>query len=373
MPFRSGSPHNVGLICEKCELDITQIQNFMQCDNCNKNYHLKCLNILGKHINLIAEETSWLCKKCKSSCQNSNYETPESLKRKSNDPHTSSSNQPKKMNTQKSPPSLPSSDDKLDKILNLMGKMEEAIQEVKVNQDFLSGQFDTLNKKIETISTDNTQLKKEFKVIKEKQIENSSTIFDILSEIDVFKQKELENNVIIGGLPNNTDPETTIMNVMKTLEMKTTIDDISELRILVNKSTSLGNTQNAQNTKNSMLVVFKNKEDKTEMIAKKKQKKTLFTYEIGLNSKRDDQVYIRDHLTSYKMQLFKDSKTLKESLKFRYLWMNGSRILLRKDETSKIYSINSKNDLEKINLIFTPHHSQSPLNQLDNTITQPQK
>lgn len=355
MPYRSGSVSNIGLLCAICELDISEIQNYMQCDKCGKNFHLKCLNILGKHINHFAGEPTWLCKKCKISPSTSE----ESNKRKPEDvlPHQT---QTKKANCE----SL-TNEDKLDKLFKLMEmrhdelktlmkSMEESVTEVKVNQNFLSNQFDTLTAKLESISADQIKLKKDVNLIKNKQEETSLIISTLQSEVDNLKQKELAHNVIIGGLPNNVDPQLSVLNIMKVLQMNATADDISEAKILVNKSfASAVSNNHTHTTKSSILVTFKNIEHKHEIINKKKQKKSLFTYEAGINSSRDDQIYIRDHLTSYKMNLFKEAKELKQLLNIKYLWMSGTRILLRKQDSSKVFPINNTYDLEKVKKIFT--------------------
>lgn len=359
MPYRSGSVNNVGLQCVKCQYEITAVQNYLECDICHGTYHLKCENLLGKHINLIAEEPSWLCKNCKTKSQKVGAVNTESYKRKLNDTQSKSTESlAKKANIEGT------SDDKFDKLMSLiatshaelkslMETMEVTITEVKVNQSFLSEQFDSINKKIDNVTSDQKNLKKDFGVLAKSQNDTSRIVSNLQYEIDILKQRDLANNIIVGGLPKNADPSSTITKIMKILDMKTTIEDITEARILTNKNNEPHSLQinNNEIQKNLMIVKFKRNEDKKELMEKKKSKKSIFTFELGLNTNRDDQIYIRDHVTSFKMNLFRETKILKDQLKFKHLWMNETRILLRKDDASKIYSINSTADLEYIKKI----------------------
>lgn len=86
---------------------------------------------------------------------------------------------------------------------------------------------------------------------------------------------------------------------------------------------------------------------------KKKTKRSLFANEIGLNTAPDRQIYIRDHLTTFKMKLFQEAKKIKYNLEFKYLWVKNSRIFLRQQADSVVYSIQSRNDINKIIAAFS--------------------
>lgn len=100
-----------------------------------------------------------------------------------------------------------------------------------------------------------------------------------------------------------------------------------------------------------MIVKFINEEKKDEFLRKKKSKGSLLSTELGLNTNTDQQIYIRDQLTPFKMNLFREAR-MKDTLNFKFLWMNGPNICLRKQEHSKVYVITSHLDIKKIETLF---------------------
>ncbi len=59
------------------------------------------------------------------------------------------------------------------------------------------------------------------------------------------------------------------------------------------------------------------------------------------------------------MDLFNECREIKEKFNRKFLWMSGSKILIRKMEKSKVYEINSRNELNKITLLLSHIESQS--------------
>ncbi|KAG8316783.1 hypothetical protein J6590_042317 [Homalodisca vitripennis] len=47
-------------------------------------------------------------------------------------------------------------------------------------------------------------------------------------------------------------------------------------------------------------------------------------------------------------QLMKQTKEVKNRLGFKYIWLNGNRIMLKKDNQSKAFRILTESDLEKV-------------------------
>lgn len=349
MPYHHAENRNSLAIvnCHKCKDKVTEIQNYLECDGCQKYFHLRCAGIAGINITRASFSDTWFCKDCK-------LLTPDSLKRKaaeiSPEGQRNMSYNNKKTNNQETPKKSTVSDNKLDfiiKQLNIMNadnkELKDMVSTVQENQQFLSDQIDTLKKKIDNACKDNEKLKKDVNYIQTKQNEHTTQINNLEAEMDVLKQLNLANNVVIGGIPHNVDPITVISNIMKTLNTQCEISDVDDVYFLYNKT-----NKTTPNSTPQLLVKFKSINAKEEIISKKKQKRTLLCNEIGLNTSADKQIYIRDHVTSFKMGLFNECKAIKNKLNWEYLWMDGSKILMRKQGNSKVHSITSRNDLNKI-------------------------
>lgn len=360
MPYHSADQKNSSAIynCHKCQSKITEVQHCVECDNCHKYFHLRCEGVVGQHIARSMDE--WFCKSCKTASSNdSNKRTiadtsPEDL-------HSSK----KRQNLLQSPAN--NDDSKLDKILICLNNLQSSqndlantVKIVKENQEFISLQFDVINKKLNEVEIEQKRMKKDMSSVQNIQDDHSNIIYSLEAEVDSFKQMELENNVIIGGLPKNFDENIVVQNIMSTLKTNCSMNDVESVIKLNNKQNNLHATvQESDKISPYLLVKFKSKEAKMELVKKKIEKKSLFTNEIGLNTSSDRQIFIRDHITSYKMNLFNECKKIKTQFQFKYLWMSGSKILMRKLEKSKVHSINSRNDVNKLLFFLSQTQNQA--------------
>lgn len=50
--------------CQKCDVKITEVQGFFECDKCKKQFHPRCLKIIGKNITELASKSTWNCLDC---------------------------------------------------------------------------------------------------------------------------------------------------------------------------------------------------------------------------------------------------------------------------------------------------------------------
>lgn len=72
----------------------------------------------------------------------------------------------------------------------------------------------------------------------------------------------------------------------------------------------------------------------------------------AVNQSRGDwpssKIYINNHLTKFRRLLLWKTKTLAKEKGYKYVWMNSTDILVRKDENTKVTRIYDENDLNKI-------------------------
>lgn len=348
MPYVSAENHNDSdaINCHCCDKEISLIEHYLKCDKCSRIFRPKCLGITGININRAASNDTWYCKECKSS-------TPVQLKRKNSPDKDPVS---KRIDNRSSPHI-----DKLDQILNAINglnvkysEIKKVTTEIQTNQKIICQQLHELNKKVENVSKENDLIKKNVIKLEKNQIEQYKLINVLEAEVDTHNQNMLTNNLIIGGLPHNTDPRNAMEKIMSSLKTKCTIDDVDKLIFLSSKQSQPSNSASTRSDKSAplLLVKFKNINAKLEIKQKKKEKRSLFVNEIGLNSGSDKQIFIRDHVTQYKKNLFNECRVVKSTYDFKFLWMDNSRILIRKQENSKIYSINNRNDLNHLVSIF---------------------
>lgn len=366
MPYYSADQKNSSTIfnCHKCQTKITEAQHCVECDKCHKYFHLRCEGVIGQHIARSLEE--WYCKECKANTASDN--TKRTIADTS--PEDFINNPNKRQNTLETPTSK--NETKLDKIFNCLKDLQtshkdikDMVKDVKDNQEFLSSQFEKLEKKLGNIEKEQSKMKNDLFSVHKIQNEHSDIIYNLEAEVDSYKQQELENNIVIGGLSKNFDEQTVIQNIMSTLKTNCTISDVKEIFKLTGKQSNQNSSASSgtSNLPPLLLVKFKSNEAKMELVNKKHEKKSLFANEIGLNTAPDRLIFIRDHVTSFKMNLFNECKKIKTQFGFRYLWMSGSRILMRKLEKSKVHAISSRNDVNKLLFFLSQSQNQSSFSQ----------
>lgn len=70
--------------------------------------------------------------------------------------------------------------------------------------------------------------------------------------------------------------------------------------------------------------------------------------EAKKNKWPSSKIYINNHLTKFRRLLLWKTKTLAKKKGYKYVWMNSTDILVRKDENTKVTRIYDENDLNKI-------------------------
>lgn len=59
-------------------------------------------------------------------------------------------------------------------------------------------------------------------------------------------------------------------------------------------------------------------------------------------------IYVNNHLTKFRRLLFDKLKTLAKEKNYKYVWVSGMNILVRKEDNAKVFRINDENDLNKL-------------------------
>ncbi|XP_063634540.1 uncharacterized protein LOC134805172 [Cydia splendana] len=104
----------------------------------------------------------------------------------------------------------------------------------------------------------------------------------------------------------------------------------------------------AQNSNEKCIIVgFINRYIKEEFLASARLKKTITAEEIGFQGSKQ-RIFANDHLTPMYKQLLTKTKSTLKSKGYAYIWVKYAKIHVRKDDSSKVFIINSDNDLNKL-------------------------
>nr|XP_022911980.1 uncharacterized protein LOC111422955 [Onthophagus taurus] len=295
----------------------------IHCVSCDLWFHAKCVELSKAAASaLSAPGSSWKCPGCRSSSDN---------RRRTMLPHD--------FNRVTAP--VPT----LDAVYEMVREIRSELRDMKANNDeliksvqFCSDQitdFEILLKEkcklIDGLSTENALLRK--------QVDNLST------RVADLEQYSRRNNLEIQGIPEKSDENITqiINKIGDFLEIPLKTDDIDA----VHRVPQFGDKSRPKN----IIVRFCNRTKRDSVLAAAVVKRRSlpkgsrpgFAIE-GLSQ----QCFINEHLTVANKKLFGTTRAVAREKNYKYIWTRNCKILVRKNDSSRVIQINSDEDLRKL-------------------------
>lgn len=270
--------------CDICRKRVSDDDDGLLCDKCLTWKHRTCLSIGQKsYLKLSKSKNPWYCDKCKTNNDHPNNQMNTSANMKGNNKHYT--------------------------IDDVMAKLEDMDQ--KYNNLFIK-----YNEQVKI----NEELKLELAEIKQQLNKN--------------EQKELNKNITIHGIPyqDKENVQEIVKQIGDQLQVPISYTNFSAFRI-----------GGKNKERKPIKVIFQNEEIKTKML-RSKHKKQLNTESLGY--KENHKIYLNHDLTKENLKIFKEAQKFKMANSYKFLWISGGKLLLRKDEQSKVILIESEKDLK---------------------------
>lgn len=214
----------------------------------------------------------------------------------------------------------------------VMSKLNDIIKAI----DFHSKQQEEALKRLANIEKENVSLRQE------------NTNLNIrLSNIESFfyqqQQQQLQKHITIHGVPKNTneDLNTTIINTIKSLNITVNQDEIITAR-------RMHSTHN--NTAPPIIVVeFTTTAIKQNIMQTYKTNGPIMLSQLSKAPNTENKkIYFNEYLNNYYKQLYNNTKELKSSNNFKFVWFKHGTIYARESETTQIYRVKHQNDITRI-------------------------
>ncbi len=210
--------------------------------------------------------------------------------------------------------------------------MEESIKSLSKQVSELKAEKQALNTTVDNLKE---TTKKRDRAIERLQWDNQCRIEEnenLRIKLDQLEQYRYEKNLRIVGMPDTEstedDEKKNIVKFAKdVLKLKLKTNDITEIQRMGKKST----------TKPSRDLIVKFKKKATCDSFYKERKRT--------PESTSPKVYINEHITSYRSNLFYAARKLVKSKKLHSAWSQHGNILIRKDESDQPKQIYSHKDL----------------------------
>ncbi len=320
------------LNCASCDKPLDTSGDCVVCSSCSASYHniKECSGLLPTTwaAKSKSKKTKWVCVVCrnnKSLNSSSNTDLLDDLEADS-----------EAMNER----------DKL--LLNQMSNLltkhfnqnNARLDKLEESVNFQSTQYDSINNKlaealvsIRDVCEENRKIKEDYLCLVEKNKE-------LQHKVEHLEAYSRINNIIISGLTPEKDsnPYEIALNICKFAEVTINYGDIDACHWL----------QPNNNTKTTSLIVkFVNWHIKETLVKNWRSKSVTADTFCGSRSSR---VYISDHLTPSTSKLLKEAKKLKhrQQNKYKYIWTVNGRVLVRKDDTSKVIVVSNTDDLQNL-------------------------
>lgn len=300
--------------CHKCNGEVYLTERSLTCTFCRNIFHNDCINVDRVNYEKIKKLPVWFCNPvCRESYDKEKGEMCD----------------------------LPQDPTNRDLLL--------AIQSFKTSQNFLSEKYEDIAAKMEELmktiqSMDKriTDLEEEKQVLKSK-FEKELNINRVMNEVS--EQEKLKNNVILSGVSNEVENSVAVVKqICQKLDPNLNIidDDVLKIeRLFIQKD---GIPADKKIKKIPVVVSFSNPEIKAKILKAQKQKKELYSDECDLPGENGKMVF-RDQLSSSSFKILKSARALRHNNKIKYAWVQESKVLVRKDDTSRIIWIKSVYDL----------------------------
>lgn len=294
------------MACSKCKNDLPKDGNHVTCNNCKNEYHYECSNISAKTWKAKSEskKLEWKCVSCRNN------------KDMVSNPGTT-------------------------EITNLedtsFAALKKMLVEMFQNQEkILVGQIDSIKQTITQFQSSMQSVLGQIKVLEENTKAMNIEIENLKISLETEKQYQRSKNFIVAGIPQKKDENVKedLCRLLTTMKIQVKPEELTVHRL-------------PQKDGNSPIFVqcySRDTRDKIVRQARKlKPKLNLFD-----NSTSDKPIYFNDHLTPYYVKLMIRAKTFVKDKKFKYIWLDGNKIMIKKGDKDKPIKIQKDSDFDSM-------------------------
>lgn len=316
--------------CNKCKKNINlRTQKYIFCSGeCLKVWHVpQCINVSEEKCDEISSDSEkhWFCEVCKQ----------KRTQRRSIRP------------SYESPISTPSSFTNnttitFEKIMQELSAIRQQQNSFQKSLDDIKTVINDYKEIVENLTQENIALRNNNETLHNK-------INNIECHLDNNAQQALAHNIIINGITEEVDEDTTQIVIKVCKAMNIDIDR-NQIETVQRKKTANENS----GFPGSLVVKFSDKNVRDNIITSK------IKYRItnkSLNSKASDRpIYISEQLTTRKQYLFKIARDCKREKMIEYAWVKNGDILIRKTANSRVVQVKNLQQLTQIKQL---HETQS--------------
>ena len=292
--------------CAVCK-DAFSNDDILVCAVCQGGFHVTCAGMTSSQFRKLTnpKKSKWMCVSC------SNLEEPAKSENSS---------------------VLTKIQAQTDELKSLLSSKFE---DLKVSIDFNSSIIQDLKTTIIDLQNSNKMLQRKQDELTSENTNMKKLIVELKQDIVDLKQYSRRCNLEISNLPESENED--IKQVMSNIQK---IADIS----FVDNITALHRVPSFNKEKPKPIICQLNNKPLRDSLLKKLRSIKISARQVNPRFP-DLPVYFNEHLAPEIKNIFFHARKAKTELKFKFCWTRDGKIFLRKDESSKIFRINSLDDL----------------------------
>lgn len=354
--------------CEACNTDIID-NDCVKCVRCNKQYHTLCVNFPNEDVQNEHSSNNWLCPHCRSKQpkgDNSNIpvrpSTPTSMADVTFNVTRRKFNQARPEPLQTTGLSSESWRQEIRDIVReeirgalqktvgtltstltaKLKEMNEEIKEFKESMNFLNSEF-------EKLKDDSIIYRKDMSLMKKENDSLRIELIDIKKKYDQMDQSLRANNIEIQCVPENKSEK--LVNIVKQLGRTVNVG-INETDIQYCSRVAKMKPDSVR--PRSILIKFNTPRLRDTLLAavgtynKTHVQDKLNTHDLGFTSTGKSPVFVVENLSPENKNLHAAARIRAKELKYKFIWVRGGRIYMRKNETAEKIFIRNLDSLNKL-------------------------
>lgn len=287
--------------CAKCDNPISRNKPGTKCYQCVSEVHYSCVGFSSDLVKLSeAGGFKWVCTACSEYHKKPNIES------------------------------------KLDQIMLDLARMNKQQSEFINSLNFYGDKMQDIESQLKSVMSlgkEVSDLNSELSLLRKENVSMKKELNDIQQQL---KQRDLE----IVGVPE-----------AKNENVGTIIRDISSKLGIPSLDTCVENYYRVHSSSKDkprpIIINFKTKLYRSEFMKAYKRHKSLNTADIGVKGPISN-IYVNESLTAHNRKLFYVVRQFAKTNAFKYCWTQDCKILLRKDEGSRIVHVTSENQLQNL-------------------------
>lgn len=317
--------------CAKCVKLVSKKTPGLQCGKCNKWYHAACVPITNEQLNILhsTDAVDWKCKACCGQYKQKRVSViiPEPEDDEFTDTETPTTSKSKDPFTEEF-------------MKNIRNEIRSVIkEEIQRTLAFYSN-------KIDDFQNDVDEFKQRVKSLENKQTDlqnkysNLQLRYNSLEQkINATEQIQMENKIEICGVDKKDNENAT--DIVENIAKKILLDPRDVVDVYRKERLAPA----AQKRISSSIIVTL-KAGRRDSWLESAKANAIRGSDIGLQDVK--QIYMREALTpATSFLLWKTKTELKSDQLYKFVWCKRGNVLIRENETAKIHTVRSTNDIDK--------------------------